>query len=203
MKAGITGNDESTQSQTFTATIINKIQSKTNLKIVKVDASETDKKLGGVEFTLEKGTANSTAEAFAPDPSFGTDGSATMITGDGANGTTLGEALISDLEEGIYRITETKAHAGYSLLKDPLYLTIDRRNGCKIQEGSSDPKAITVDSGTNTITITVSNRLLFELPSTGGYLRAYMIAGGLALAGLALFIYRLQKRRKGAGAPGK
>lgn len=199
----IIGNDNKTQSQTFTETIVNKIHPKTNLKIVKVDASETDKKLGGVEFTLEKGTANSTAEAFAPDPSFGTDGSATMITGDGANGTILGEALISDLEEGIYRITETKAHAGYSLLKDPLYLTIDWTNGCKIQEGSSDPKDITVDSGTNTITVTVSNRLLFELPSTGGYLRAYMIAGGLVLAGLALFIYRLQKRRKGAGAPGK
>lgn len=199
----IIGNDNKTQSQTFTETIVNKIHPKTDLKIVKVDASETDKKLGGVEFTLEKGTANSTAEAFAPDPSFGTDGSATMITGDGANGTILGEALISDLEEGIYRITETKAHAGYSLLKDPLYLTIDWTNGCKIQEGSSDPKDITVDSGTNTITVTVSNSLLFELPSTGGYLRAYMIAGGLALAGLALFIYRLQKRRKGAGAPGK
>lgn len=199
----IIGNDNKTQSQTFTETIVNKIHPKTDLKIVKVDASETDKKLGGVEFTLEKGTANSTAEAFAPDPSFGTDGSATMITGDGANGTILGEALISDLEEGIYRITETKAHAGYSLLKDPLYLTIDWTNGCMIQEGSSDPKDITVDSGTNTITVTVSNRLLFELPSTGGYLRAYMIAGGLALAGLALFIYRLQKRRKGAGAPGK
>ena len=199
----IIGNDNKTQSQTFTETIVNKIHPKTDLKIVKVDASETDKKLGGVEFTLEKGTANSTAEAFAPDPSFGTDGSATMITGDGANGTILGEALISDLEEGIYRITETKAHAGYSLLKDPLYLTIDRTNGCKIQEGSSDPKDITVDSGTNTITVTVSNRLLFELPSTGGYLRAYMIAGGLALAGLALFIYRLQKRRKGARAPRK
>ena len=197
----ITGNDNKTQSQTFTETIINKIHPKTDLKIVKVDASETNKKLGGVEFTLEKGTAGSTAADFKVDTAFGTEGSTTMTTGDGENGTTLGEALIRDLEEGIYRITETKAHAGYSLLKDPLYLTIDRTNGCKIQEGSSEPQDITVDSGTNTITVTVSNRLLFELPSTGGYLRAYMIAGGLALAGLALFIYRLQKRRKGAGAP--
>lgn len=197
----ITGNNNETQSQTFTETIVNKIHPKTDLKIVKVDASETDKKLGGVEFTLEKGTAGSTAADFTPDSSFGTNGSTTMITGDGENNTILGEALIRDLEEGIYRITETKAHAGYSLLKDPLYLTIDWTNGCKIQEGSSAPQVITVDSGTNTITITVSNRLLFELPSTGGYLRAYMIVGGLALAGLALFIYRLQKRRKGARAP--
>ncbi len=197
----ITGNDNNTQSQKFTETIINKINPKTNLKIVKVDASHTDKKLGGVKFTLEKGTAGSTAENFTADTAFGTNGLTELVTGDGKEGSFLGEAQINDLEEGIYRITETKASAGYSLLKSPLYLVIDRENGCKIQEGSSDPKDITVDSGTNTITITVSNRLLFELPSTGGYLRAYMIAGGLALAGLALFIYRLQKRRKGARAP--
>lgn len=199
----ITGNDVSTQSQTFTETIINKIQSKTNLKIVKVDASATEKKLGGVEFTLEKGNEGSTSENFILDTSFGTNGSVVMITGSGENDTILGEAQINDLEEGIYRITETKAAAGYSLLKSPLYLVIDRENGCTIQEGSSEPQNINVDADTNTITITVSNRLLFELPSTGGYLRAYMIAGGLALAGLALFIYRLQKRRKGARAPRK
>ena len=111
------------------------------------------------------------------------------------------KSFFTELCEGIYRITETKTASGYSLLKSPLYLVIDRENGCTIQEGSSEPQNINVDADTNTITITVSNRLLFELPSTGGYLRAYMIAGGLALAGLALFIYRLQKRRKGARAP--
>ncbi len=198
---GITGNDNDTQSQKFTETIINKINPKTNLKIVKVDASHTDKKLGGVKFTLEKGTAGSTAENFTADTAFGTNGLTELVTGDGQEGSIPGEAQINDLEEGIYRITETKASAGYSLLKSPLYLVIDRETGCTIQEGSSKPDNIDVDKTTNTITITVSNRLLFKLPSTGGYLRAYMIVGGLALAGAALFIYRLQKRRKGARAP--
>ena len=199
----ITGNDNNTQSQKFTETIINKINPKTNLKIVKVDASHTDKKLGGVKFTLEKGTAGSTAENFTADTAFGTNGLTELVTGDGQEGSIPGEAQINDLEEGVYRITETKASAGYSLLKSPLYLVIDRENGCTIQEGSSKPENIDVDKTTNTISITVSNRLLFELPSTGGYLRAYMIVGGLALAlaGTALFIYRLQKRRKGARAP--
>lgn len=197
----ITGNDNATQSQKFTETIINKINPKTNLKIVKVDASNTDKKLGGVKFTLERGTAESTAKNFTADTAFGTNGLTELVTGDGQEGSILGEAQINDLEEGIYRITETKASAGYSLLKSPLYLVIDRENGCTIQEGSSEPKNIDVDETTNTISITVSNRLLFELPSTGGYLRAYMIVGGLALIGAALFIYRLQKRRKGARAP--
>lgn len=196
------------QSKEFAVTIINKLYQRTNLKIVKVDATKADKPDGtegkylpGVTFSLEKGTAGSTSESFTVDENFGTDGSMTGTTGDGSSGTTLGQLIFEDLEEGIYRITETKASAGYSLLKSPLYLVIDRENGCTIQEGSSEPKNIDVDETTNTISITVSNRLLFELPSTGGYLRAYMIVGGLALAGAALFIYRLQKRRKGARAP--
>mgnify|MGYP003265509922 CR=1 FL=1 len=196
------------QSKEFAATIVNKIHQRTNLEIVKVDATKADKPEGtegkylpGVIFSLEKGTAGSTSESFTVDENFGTAGSMTGTTGDGTNDTTLGQLIFEDLEEGIYRITETKAAAGYSLLKSPLYLVIDREYGCTIQEGSSKPQSIDVDADSNTITITVSNRLLFELPSTGGYLRAYMIAGGLALAGIALFIYRLQKRRKGARAP--
>ncbi len=196
------------QSKEFAVTIINKLHQRTNLKIVKVDATKADepdgtegKYLPGVTFSLEKGASGSTSESFTVDENFGTDGFMTGTTGDGTNDTTLGQLIFEDLEEGIYRITETKAAAGYSLLKSPLYLVIDREYGCTIQEGSSEPQSIDVDADSNTITITVSNRLLFELPSTGGYLRTYMIAGGLALAGIALFIYRLQKRRKGARAP--
>lgn len=196
----MTGNSNQTQSQTFRETIVNKIHYTTNLKIVKVDASEKDKRLSGVEFKLEKGTDNSTADHFEPDASFGTDGGMTIVTGDGENGTILGEAFINDLEEGIYRITETKTASGYSLLKSPLILTIDRTNGCTVQEGETVGEAIAVDDETNTITLTVSNRLLYELPVTGGYIRFYMIAGGLALAGAVIFFYRLQKWRKGGGA---
>ena len=199
----ITGNDDEEVSQSFEEVIVNKISPKTNLKVVKVDASDNNKKLAGVEFKLEKGTADSTVAAFVPDSRFGNNGSLTMTTGDGENDTTLGEAMVSDLKDGLYRLTETKASSGYSLLKSPLFLKIDRTNGCTIQEGDSNPQEITVDSETNTITLTVSNRLQFELPVTGGYLRFYMIAGGLALAGTALFIYRLQKRRKEVKTPGK
>lgn len=178
-------------------TITNTYSPKTGLKITKVDASDTTKKLGGVEFTLEKGTIEN--GTFTPDSSFG---NKTLITG--TEGEELGIATISDLSDGTYRLTETKAYEGYSLLKSPLILVIDRTGECTVRsEDESEDKAQTITVEDNTISLTISNRLLFELPSTGGYLRAYMIAGGLALAGLALFIYRLQKRRKGARAPRK
>ena len=178
-------------------TITNTYSPKTGLKITKVDASDTNKKLGGVEFTLEKGTIEN--NTFTPDSSFG---SKTLITG--TEGNDLGIATIDDLSDGTYRLTETKSHEGYSLLKSPLILVIDRTGQCTVRsEDQSEDQAEIISVVNNVISLTISNRLLFELPSTGGYLRAYMIAGGLALAGLALFIYRLQKRRKGARAPRK
>ena len=179
-------------------TITNTYSPKTTLEITKVDASETGKKLGGVEFTLEKGTVNSDG-AFTPDDDFE---KLTLKTG--TSGDDLGIVRAEDLTDGTYRITETKTQAGYSLLKSPLILVIDRTGDCTIRsEDESAADAITLTPENNVISITVSNRLLFELPSTGGYLRAYMIAGGLALAGIALFIYRLQKRRKEVKTPGQ
>lgn len=176
-------------------TITNTYSPKTGLKITKVDASDTNKKLGGVEFTLEKGTIEN--GTFASDSSFD---SKTLTTG--TEGDQLGIATIDDLSDGTYRLTETKAHEGYSLLKSPLILVIDRTGRCTVRsEDQSEDEAEVISVENNVISLTISNRLLFELPSTGGYLRAYMIVGGLALAGAALFIYRLQKRRKGARAP--
>lgn len=176
-------------------TITNTYSPKTGLKITKVDASDPDKTLAGVEFTLEKGTIENSI--FTPDSSFG---SKTLTTG--TEGDQLGIATIDDLSDGTYRLTETKAHEGYSLLKSPLILVIDRTGQCTVRsEDQSEDQAEVISVENNVISLTISNRLLFELPSTGGYLRAYMIVGGLALAGAALFIYRLQKRRKGARAP--
>lgn len=162
-----------------------------DLQIKKVDASETDKTLDNVEFTLEKGTLSD--EGFIVDSSFAKQ---TLTTQNG------GIATVQNLSPGIYRIIETKTQEKYSLLKSPLFLNVDGKGSMKIQDGTDGkPQNVTLEN--NTIKITISNRLQFELPVTGGYLRFYMIAGGLALAGTALFIYRLQKRRKEVKTPGK
>lgn len=195
----ITGNSKQTESQVFEETITNRRLSRTDLEITKLDAGDKDKKLGGVVFKLEKGSVDD-AGTFTADTAFGTDGYETLTTGTEAEGEMFGIARIEELEEGTYRITETKTASGYSLLKSPLILVIDRSSGCTIREGDSPAQEITVSD--NTIKITVSNRLKFELPSTGGYGRIIVILGGLALIGAGLFMYRLQLRRKGGRKPG-
>ena len=113
----------------------------------------------------------------------------TVTTSGGDSGSPSGIAEFKDLEDGTYRLTETKAAENHSLLKDPVIIVINR-NG----ESLIDDKVCEVKN--NTISITISNQARFNLPATGGYGRYIVILGGIALAGVGLFMYRLQKRRK-------
>lgn len=172
------------ESGEWTSTITNQIQPKSILKITKVDAENTSTKLGGVEFTLTK----------QDDPSF----KQVLTTGsDETNADEFGVVRFENLENGTYVLTETKAKEGYSLLKEPVTIVINRPNGFTINgEQHQESKIIA-----NTIGITISNRAKFDLPATGGYGRYIVILGGLVLAGLGLLMYRLQKRRKGGLNP--
>lgn len=173
----------------FTATITNTLYNKTNIKITKQDANKDNDNqvilLPGVEFKLEK-LKDDGDNGYTVDDTF------TAMTGTtSADESTKGQLQFNELEDGTYRLTETKAAEGYSLLKDPVLIVLDRQNGCTV-----DGKDYDVDDN-NTISITIKNRQKFSFPSTGGYGTTYMILGGLALAGAALFTYRLQIRRKG------
>ena len=175
-----TGNSES-KTQSFTIT--NTYSPKTNIKITKQDAS-TKEPLKGAEFKLEKMKENTSTGNLVVDDSFETN---TVTTGD--SGSLLGIAEFKDLEDGTYRLTETKAAENHSLLKDPVIIVINRSDKCLIDNEECE----VVD---NTISITISNQARFNLPATGGYGRYIVILGGIALAGVGLFMYRLQKRRK-------
>ena len=106
----------------------------------------------------------------------------------------LGLAKFENLEDGTYRITETKAPKGYNLLKSPIKVVINRREN-----------SITVDGGENsignlkgnTLTIQVANQAKFQLPATGSWSRLILGFTGAIIAGTALIMYLLlQKRRK-------
>lgn len=174
---------EETASSHFEAAITNTLYSRTNVRIVKQDANN-QQLLSGVEFKLEK--LKEENGTYVVDDSF------TALKGStSAEEGTKGQIQFDDLEDGYYRLTETKAAEGYSLLKDAVTIVLDGQNGCKV-----DDQAYTPDEN-NTITITIQNRQKFSFPFTGGRGAAYMILGGLALAGAALFMYRLQIRKKG------
>lgn len=171
------------ESKTKSFTITNTYSPRTNIKITKQDAS-TKEPLNGAEFKLEKMKKDTSPGKLVVDDSFKTK---PVTTGD--SGSPSGIAEFKDLEDGTYRLTETKAAENHSLLKDPVIIVINRSDECLID----NEKCEVVD---NTISITISNQARFNLPATGGYGRYIVILGGIALAGVGLFMYRLQKRRK-------
>lgn len=176
---------ETLESKTQSFTITNTYSPKTNIKITKQDAS-TKKPLNGAEFKLEKMKKDTSPDKLVVDNSFETK----KVTTEGGDiGSPLGIAEFKDLEDGTYRLTETKATENHSLLKDPVIIVINRSDKCLIDNEECE----VVD---NTISITISNQARFDLPATGGYGRYIVILGGIALAGVGLFMYRLQKRRK-------
>lgn len=158
-------------------TITNTYIPDTKIKITKVDASAPAIKLSDVSFKLEK---------LSEDNSIDSGFTALTATTDSE-----GIAEFTDLPDGTYRLTETAAKSGYSLLKAPIIVVIDRsEGGCTV-----DDKTITVGDD-DTISITVSNRKKFELPSTGGHGRTIVVLAGLVLIWLAGLTYIIKKGRE-------
>lgn len=170
-----------TKTQSFTIT--NTYSPKTNIKITKQDASNK-KPLNGVEFKLEKMKENTSTGDLVVDESFNFQ---SVTTGD--SGSTLGIAEFKDLEDGTYRLTETKTVAGYNLLKDPITIKIDRKGRTTVNDEACEVKD-------NAIYLTISNRMKFLLPKTGGYGAMLFILCGMALATLCCLIFFLINLRK-------
>lgn len=177
-------------------TITNTYSPLTNIKITKVDATDTSKKLNGVEFKLERllpdSTSSTGGDSFKVDPNFT---AIPVTTGgtDGSVGTAQGIAEFKDLKDGTYRLTETKAVQGYNLLKDPITIKIYRNNVTTV-DGQSYDFAKATDK--NTIELQISNRIKFLLPKTGGYGAMLFILCGMALATLGCLIFFLITLRK-------
>ena len=200
-------NSETSTKVDKTYTITNVYSPKTNIKITKVDASNSDVKLNDVQFTLEKLIPVSAgSESYEADTSFGTNGK--MIAETSGNSTDnlntpLGIAEFNDLPDGIYRLTETKAKEGYSLLKDPIIIkinrtgtTIVRSEGERYDESKHNYTFGDTDDTKNTISLQISNRMKFLLPKTGGYGAMLFILCGMALATLGCLIFFLITLRK-------
>ena len=171
-------------------TITNTYSPKTNIKITKTDATNPDTKLNGVEFKLEKLKPVSGGDSWEVDNTF----SAITVTTAGTEAKnnieiSQGIAEFTDLPDGTYRLTETKAKEGYSLLKDPITIKIDRNEVTTINGEACEIKD-------NTIYLTISNRIKFLIPKTGGYGAMLFILCGMALATLACLIFFLIALRK-------
>ncbi len=178
-------------------TIINKVDSET-------------KPLTGAAFKLEKliKGEDGAADTWTTIKEFAVDGTTTSFT-------------FSGLDDGQYKLTETKTPVGYNTI-DPIYFVIEAThgetadvptlktlnayltdaNGNK-QTEMKDGESVNIDLGTvdltaGSITTTVVNKSGSELPSTGGIGTTifYVLGGVLVLAAVVLLVTK--KRMSGA-----
>ena len=141
---------------------VNIVEEKGSITVRKVDA--TGAPLAGAELLLETSTDGKTWTEVS------------RITTD-----KTGIAKWSDLEIGVqYRITETKAPAGYTLLAEPLFTGA-------------------LESSNRDVTITACNNAGFALPFTGGtgFTTYFLFAALAAFAGV--YFCKKSARRKTAG----
>lgn len=173
------------------------------LDIIKKDA-EKDKNnnevfLKDVEFKLEKLKAETTGGEPQVDTTYEFDkentGSITAKTNDKGEITNV----FTDLKPGTYRLTETKAHAGYNLLSKPIDITFEDGK-CSIDGVEVKKDGNTFKDGPNntyTMTLTVLNRKTPELPHTGADAPSLWLLIGLPLAVAGLLIFTFRYNRKG------
>ena len=188
--------------------LTNKLQNpKFVLDIIKKDAerdkNNNDVPLSDVEFKLEKLKAETTAEGktqWVVDKNYPFNstnkGSITGTTG--TNGKITPNPF-TNLEPGTYRLTETKAHAGYNLLSKPIDITFEDGK-CSIDGVEVKKDGNTFKDGPNntyTMTLTVLNRKTPELPHTGADAPSLWLLIGMPLAVAGLLIFTFRYNRKG------
>ena len=187
-----------------TIVLTNKLQNpKFVLDIIKKDAEKdqngNDVPLSGVEFKLEKLKAGTTTEG---EPQVDKDyqfdntnkGSITAIT----NGSGEITDAFKNLEPGTYRLTETKAHAGYNLLAQPIVIEFTQDGKCYIDgQRITDEDKFAQSNNTYTMHLTVLNRKTPELPHTGADAPSLWLLIGMPLAVAGLLIFTFRYNRKG------
>ena len=164
--------------KTLTLTLTNQLQDvKYNLVITKQDAQDSNKKLGGVWFKLEK---------LDPEPS-------ETKTGKTDEGT--GQLTFAELTPGNYRLTETKTAEGYTLLAEPIEFTLTAGGEC-LRDDAPFGERTTGADGVYNIALTIYNRKGFTLPHTGADAPSLWLLIGLPalVAVLLVLVFRYNKK---------
>lgn len=143
------------------------------IHIKKVDADGTTS-LEGAMFTLKK---KGTEDATQP------------ITTD-----LKGEADFTNIAPGTYQITEVQSPKGYTLLANPIEVTLPYTASSTDVSTKETPIVIDGKNYYYNITYTIKNNKLFNMPASGGRFKATLI--GIAVMILAAGCYVLRHRRK-------
>lgn len=168
-------------------TLTNQLQdAKYNLNITKQDAQDTTKKLGGVEFKLEKLLDNGSLDA-----TFGNNGVEAGTTVE-----TTGLLTFNNLSPGSYRLTETKTAEGYTLLADAIEFKLTTGGQCVHNAAPFGNVKYDSTTGVYNIALTINNRKSFELPHTGADAPSLWLLIGLPalVAVLLVLVFRYNKK---------
>lgn len=191
-----------------TIVLTNTLQNpKFGLDIIKKDAEKdehnNDVPLSGVEFKLEKlvetTTEGKTQWVVDKDYQFNSTNTGSITGTTGTDGKITPNPF-TNLEPGTYRLTETRAHAGYNLLAQPIKIKFTQEGKCYIDDVEVKKEDKTFNKGANniyTMTLTVLNRKTPELPHTGADAPSLWLLIGMPLAVAGLLIFTFRYNRKG------
>ena len=188
----------------YTITLTNKrLDPKFNLDITKKDAEDGITLLENVEFTLEKLTADGKDVDVDFTARIGITNALGEVKEKGSDGNPTEDSAFTGLQAGKYRLTETKAKAGYNLLSAPIEVEFTktgecRLNGSKIEVRTEDNPTDFIKNGNDsyTLKLTVLNRKTPALPHTGADAPSLWLLIGLplAVAGLLILVFRYNKK---------
>ena len=171
----------------------------------KVDADKITEDLAGAQFSLKDNTGKTVGKY-----TYNEKGEIVVI-GDSAKVTTDKDGMVyfTGLDEGIYKLYEDKAPAGYKILKTPVEIILTgKKDAAGNYTGEADMKVTNADNAASKDTdITLdNNNILFQiqvkdhpgilLPSTGGPGTAGFYIGGALLLIAAAGIFLFKCRRK-------
>ena len=163
-----------------------------NIQKLSSDA-EGDNAMPNVTFSLQKANVDE-QNNWTPDPNSQAIEATTNASG---------QCSFTNLEEGYYLLTETKTQPGYTLLKEPVKITLPYvvSNGTA-SSITGNSQGIVRDDGTYyyNLTYTITNGQSFDLPQTGGTSADRIMRTGMILfataAGALLYLNRKRRREQ-------
>ena len=190
------------------------------LDVTKVDGQNAEKKLANAEFVLLNSDKTKAAKVtggklveWVDVPTAGEDGTITYLAGTTLTSGTDGKFVIAGLDAGSYYLRETKAPAGYNLLKNDISVTItatldksennpaltELKLSVKDDKTGAEATESNGSVGTGIVATNVVNNSGTELPSTGGIgTTIFYVLGSILVIGAVVLL--ITKKRMSAAA---
>lgn len=173
-----------TTDYTYTSGGVKGVASYTNEAVISLDLKKTDTEnnfLTGAKFKLEMKDGNSW-KSLENNIEVKNDTS---------------EIELNNLKAGIYKLTETTAPKGYSLLGSSIYFKVATGNVTLVDENGNPAQDSNMWSlNTENKVLTIKNTKLYSLPNSGGPGTYGFTISGVAILATALLLFINNKRRE-------